>query len=306
MTRLSYLFLALGAVLISSFSAPQANAQLPNHYPAGAEGIRPGSIAPPGNYTKLYNLFYWASDFNDIGGNSIDPNFKASTYLGAIRHFWISDYKILGADYGMDIALPIVSNDVEFSTPGGGTAKRSSTGFGDFQFQPVLLSWHGEQWDLGFIYGIWFPTGDYDAADPSSVGRNHWTNLVGLGTTWYPDKEKTWSIAAAQRLEWHTENEDLQITPGMHYSLEGAIAKKLTPLVEVAAVGTIIKKLSDDKGSGVTYNRGDHDQVFGAGAEVTYLIPKAKLLTSLRWFHEFDARARPEGNAIWFSVTRFW
>ena len=305
MNRLHSFFLT-GVLLISSLCVSTANAQLLGHYPAGAEAIRPGTIAPPGHYTKLYNLYYWASDLNDIGGNSIDPNFEVSTYLGAIRHFWITDFKILGADYGMDIALPIVSNDVEFSLPTGGTAKRSSTGFGDFQYQPILLSWHGEQWDLGFIYGIWVPTGDYDAADPSSVGRNHWTHLVGLGTTWYPDKDKTWSIAAAQRIEWHTENEDLQITPGMHYSFEGAIAKKLTPTLEVAAVGTINRKISDDSGSGVTYNPGDHDQVFGAGAEIGYLIPQAKLHASLRWFHEFDAKARPEGDAIWFSVTKFW
>jgi hypothetical protein len=112
-------FFALAVVLLSIAMPFSANAQITGHYPAGAEAIRPGSIAPPGHYTKLYNLYYWPSDLNDINGNSIDPNFEVSTYLGAIRHFWITDFKIFGADYGMDLALPLVSNDVEFSVPGG-------------------------------------------------------------------------------------------------------------------------------------------------------------------------------------------
>jgi hypothetical protein len=138
------------------------------------------------------------------------------------------------------------------------------------------------------------------------VGKNFWTHLVGLGTTWYPDKDKTWSVAAAQRLEYHTENDDLQIQPGLTYSVEWGIAKKLTPVFEVGAVGTINQKVTDDSGSGVFYDRGGHDHVYSAGAEVNYLIPNSKLHASLRWFHELDAAARPEGDAIWFSVTKFW
>ena len=276
-----------------------------NAYPTGAEGIRPGTVAPPGHYTKLYNLFYWADDFNNANGQSLDPNFEAFTYLGAIRHFWITEYEFLGANYGMDFALPFVHNDVNFSTPGG-VAGQTSAGLGDILFQPLLLGWHGDQWDLGLIYGMFIPTGDFDVADLSSPGSGQFTQLIGLGVTWYLDSEKTWSLATAQRIEFHSHNDDRNITAGNHYSMEWALAKKLPDLWEVGAVGTITQKVSDDTGSGVFYPAGTHDRVYSAGAEVTKFFPEKNIQASLRWFHEFEAEARPQGDAIWFSLSKIW
>lgn len=290
---------------ITSLAAPVFGQSITGHYPAGAEGIRSGTTPPPGHYTKSYNLFYWADELKGPGGQSLDPNFYAFTFATAVRHFWITDIEILGANYGMDMAVLAIHNDLEFSTPGG-VGSRSSTGFGDMLFQPVLLGWHGDQWDIGALYGMWIPTGHFDPKDPSSVGRGFWTHQIGLGGTWYPDKEKSWSFSLANRVEWHTENDDLEIRPGAHYSMEWGAAKRFANLWELGAVGTITQKISDDRGPGVTYDPGIHDRVYSVGAELTKFFPDAKLFGSVRWFHEFGAEARAEGDAIWFSLARLW
>lgn len=294
------------AILFAFIALPLQAQSVLNSYPTGAEGIRPANIPPPGHYSKQYNLFYFADDLKGPAGNSIDPNFDAFTYLGAIRHFWISDFKILGADYGMDFALTYLHNDVEFSVPGGGVARRSSTGPGDILFQPLLLGWHGEMWDAGVIYGMFIPTGDFSPLDPSSLGRGHWTHLVGYGGTVYLDSEKTWSVAMANRFEFHGHNDESNITSGSHFSVEWGIGKKLPELWEVGAVGTITQKIQDDTGPGVFYNPSTHDRVYSVGAEVTKIFPEVGIQGSLRWFHEFEAEARPQGDAIWFSLTKFW
>jgi hypothetical protein len=282
------------------------NAQsLLGHYPVGAEAIRAATTPPPGHYTKLYNLFYSADDFKGPSGSSLDPNFEAFSYVAALRHFWITDIKIFGAEYGMDLTLLLIDNEVEFSTPNG-FSSRSSTGFGDMLFQPLLLGWHGDNWDLGALYGIFLPTGDYDPADPSSPGKGFWTHMLGFGGTWYPDAGKTWSFSVMNRVEFHTENEDLDITPGTHYSMEWGLSKRLPHFWEIGAVGTINQKISDDTGSGVSYDSDIHDRVFSAGAEITKYFAKSKCQGSLRWFHEFEAEARPEGDAIWFSLMKAW
>jgi hypothetical protein len=308
MTTCYYRFSKI-VILITFLSClwfPCAKAQsILNAYPTGAEGIRPANIPPPGNYTKLYNLFYTSDDLRGVHGNSIDPNFDAFTYLGAIRHFWISDFKILGADYGMDFAFTYVQNDLRFSTPAG-VDRRSSSGLGDTLFQPLLLGWHGENWDAAFLYGMFIPTGDFDPANPASVGAGHWTHLIGYGGNWYPDPDKTWSISFSNRFEFHGRNDESNITSGVHFSAEWGISKKFPDFWEIGAVGTITQKISDDTGSGVYYDQSTHDRVYSAGVEITKIFPESGVQGSLRWFHEFEAEARPQGNAIWFSLTKFW
>jgi len=90
----------------------------------------------------------------------------------------------------MDLAFTYVHNDLEFSTPTG-IGSRTSSSFGDTLFQPILLGWHGGQWDAAALYGMFIPTGDFDPTNPASVGRGHWTHLIGYGGNWYPDAEKT-------------------------------------------------------------------------------------------------------------------
>jgi len=296
----------LAAFAGAALAAAPAGAQsITGHYPAGAEGIRAGTTPPPGQYTKLYNLFYTADEFMGADGRSADPNFSLFSYTAALRHFWITDLKILGATYGMDVAVLLTDNELKVSTPGG-ILHRSTVGFGDMLIQPLVLAWHGSNWDACVLYGLWVPTGTFDAKNPASVGKGFWTHMAGLGTTWYPDAAKSWSVSLANRLEYHTENHDLNVTPGKHYSLEAGVAKHLGATWEVAAVGTIAQKITDDRGSGVTYDPSIHDRAFAAGVEVTKFFPAMKTQLSLRWLHEFNAIERPQGDAIWLSLAKIW
>ena len=128
----------------------------------------------------------------------------------------------------------------------------------------ILLGWHGEQWDAAALYGMFIPTGDFDPKNPASVGRGHWTHLIGYGGNWYPDADKTWSIAFSNRFEFHGNNNESNITSGTHFSAEWGISKKLPELWEVGAVGTITQKIGDDR-------------------EAAFLMPQAPMIGFIVW-----------------------
>ena len=157
------------ALLAALFTpAPLQAATFSGHYPAGAEGLKAATLPPPGFYVRDYsNTFYYRTYFA-----SGPPDFKAWAYIQAPRAIWITDFKIFGANYGLDLLIPFYYGNVQYQTPAG---KLHDTIFtmGDLQFEPLLLSWHLQQLDIGAGYAFWAPTGD------SNTDGKHPARLLG-------------------------------------------------------------------------------------------------------------------------------
>src|SRR5688500_16706232 len=100
------------AVLMAATAAHSAT--FSGHYPSGAEGVKGATLPPPGFYLRDYNLFYYADRFP--GG---PPGFEALAYINGPRLIYMTEYKILGANYGLDLLVPFYYGDVEFQTPAG-------------------------------------------------------------------------------------------------------------------------------------------------------------------------------------------
>lgn len=262
------------------------------HYPAGVEGLKAATLPPPGVYFRDYNYIYWAKHYR--GG---PPGFDhVLAYVQAPRLIWITEQKVLGGYYGADVLVPFVYQDLEFA---GFDDSRFS--LGDIFVEPITLSWHPQQWDLAVGYGFWAPSGDYDRTDPVSPGKGFWSHMFTAGLTYYPDKEKTWSISALNRYEIHHENDDWNITPGHTWTLEGGIGKALTKTIEVGVVGYYQLQTTSDSGPGAS-NAKDH--IIGVGPEISLLCPRLGLITSIRYLREVGAHDRPEGNTVNITFTR--
>jgi len=272
-----------------------------NRYPAGVEGIQNGVIPPPGHYTKLYNFFYYADKLATNNGSDVNARFKVFAHVIAPRHIWITENKIFGADYGLDLTIPFVRTDVTI-----GTTENRQFGLGDIFFEPVVLGWHLPRWDFAFAHGIFFPTGDFKVSQPASPGRGYWTNLLALGITYRLDADKTWTFSTAHRFEFNAENTKLHITPGSFYSLEWGLSKALPNNIEAGLVGFVQRQLTDDTGRGVTYNSNNRSQIFGIGPELDVFFPGIRLHVATRVLGEFGARNRAEGVNSWLVFTRIW
>lgn len=294
----------LGVILCCLFAMSTATfAGETGHYVNGVEGIRAGTAPGPGLYLRSFNVYYHADDITDKNGKDLDLGFELDVVGTVNRLIWITDKKILGADFGMDIVVPLLHQDIEFDALG---IDHDNTNIGDINVEPLLLSWHGERWDAAAGVSVYLPTGDYHKRNYASVGKDFWTVMGTLGGTVYLDKGKTWSVSVLSRYETHTEKDHSEIRPGDDFHFEWGIGKTIKKVWDVGAVGYCQWQVSDDTGSDVTWDRNVHDRVFGIGAEVSYFMPQHKLGFSLRHVQEFGAEDRPEGGITCFTLTKIF
>jgi hypothetical protein len=278
---------ALGSVFA------QSTLSLEGHYVPGVEGLNAGTLPPPGIYLRDYNRVYWANRLNDSGGHEIavPGGFHATAYANVPRAIWITDFKLLGANYGMDALIPLVYQDVR------GLGSKFSTG--DACFEPLTLSWHGDQYDISAAYAFYAPTGPMGVLE---AGQGFWTQMLTLGGTWYA-QERSWSFSVLNRYEFNSIQRNTGIRPGQVWTLEYGIGKNLTPACEVGLVGYYQLQTTGDSGPWPVTS-GVRDSGAGIGPEVTYAWPKIMLFASLRYEYEFFSKDRAQGNIVNLTLTK--
>ena len=287
--------LALAAGIVSL--AVNLHAELPvgSHYAAGIEGLNSASLPPPGFYVRDYNYFYYADKVNGLS-QSVD--FFA--YVNAVKLVYLTDYKILGANWGVDTILPFAYKNIYGQL---GTSGQFS--LGDIYACPLLLSWHLKQFDYSFAYGIWAPSGNYSASSPAkyltSPGNGYWTHMITLGGVWHPDEEKTWSLSLLNRYEINTEQWDTHITPGNMFTTDFSLSKAVLKGVDVGVSGYYQQLVTRDSGPKAS---SDYSSVVGIGPEVVAYCDKLGLFTSLRYAYQVEAKDRPQGQTIVLTFTK--
>lgn len=269
-------------------------AQSSGHYPLGAEGIKGPSLPPPGWYARDYNIGYYATSLKP----NTPPGFEVAAYVNAPRVICMTEYKILGANYGWDVIVPFGNQDVS-----AGGFHSSSFGLGDIQAEPLLLSWHLDKFDIAAGYAIWAPSGHFTPNDPAKLGKGFWGHMLTAGATFYFDKEKTWALSALNRYEFNMEQDDTGITPGQDYSLEWGLSKSINSekTIDVGVIGYFMQQTTTDSGPNTTSAK---TSVVGLGPEVSAFFPKITLGVSLRYVYELAADNRPQGNTFSLTVTK--
>ena len=273
------------------------------HYVNGVEGIKAATLPPPGRYLRLYNVLYSADKLMDADGNALDVGFDVTVYALANRSIWVTDKKIWGANYAIDVIVPLIYTDIGIGALG---LDSSELGVGDITVEPFLLSWHGPRYDAAFGLGLYIPTGDYDATEPASPGKDFWTGMITAGKTYYFDDARTWSASILARYEIHSEKGDTDVTPGNDFHFEWGIGRTLAKVWDVGLSGYCQWQVTDDSGSDVTWDKSVHDKVFAIGPEVSTFVPSAGLFVSLRNQWEFGAEDRSEGNVTILTLTKIF
>jgi hypothetical protein len=288
-------------IAASLLAAAPVRAQFTGHYPAGVEGVKAGTLPPPGLYLRNYTIGYWSDDL-EVGGLPADFNFDLSAVVMAPRLVWITNAKVFGGFYGADILIPFGYVDWEQGVKGApGYGEDDYFGLGDIFVEPVTLSWHGDRYDAGVGYGFWADTGDFDRDRPAVIWKGFWSHMLTAGGTWYPDVARKWSISLLNRYEFHHEHDDFDITPGQTLTMEWGISRVVTPNVEIGVAGYYQQQTTDDEGP----TAGDvKDHVVALGPEINVAFAKVGLFASLRYNHEIDANDRPKGHACTLTLTK--
>lgn len=315
-------------LLIQATALFQLQAQ---HYPAGSEGIRAGSLPPPGIYVEDYNSFYFYDKVPGFGGQA-QKGFTQFDYTQTPRLIWITDWKLLGANFGMAARIPFAYQQYTHNVPTAPapssptkTVTDSHFGLSDIQIEPIILSWHLNHFDISSSYSFWAPTGDFPGGNLNqnstlfyTLGQGYWTHSFSLGITWYPDAEKTWAISLLNHYDINTAqysglyngtggkivSEDT--TLGNIYTLEWALSKTIVKGVDVGLTGYYQQQVTATEGptpNGPTWQN-ERVHVAGIGPEVRVNNAKWGLSAALRYDYEFSAMDHPQGNLINLTVTK--
>lgn len=289
-----------GALALPALVLAQPAPSFTGHYPIGVEGLKSGTLPPPGFYLRDYNLGYYSDRLNDANGDEIDADFEAFAYANAIRPIWISEFKILGGSYGCDVLVPFIYKNI------AAMGDRDETfNLGDIFIEPITLSWHWQQADLGLGYGLWAPTGNPDPGTLSGgTGQGTWTHMMTAGGTFYFDAQKSWSFSALGRYEISYESADYDITPGNVLSIEGGLGKQFSPTFEAGIWAYYQAQTTRDAGSDGVVASDALDSVIGVGPEVVFTIPKSALFISVRYAYEVMSEDRPQGHTGTITLTK--
>lgn len=267
------------------------------HYVPGVEGLKAATLPPPGFYLRNYNAFYTAGQVNLPNGDRAPVDFDAFVYANVIRGIWISDWQVLGGNFGMDALVPL-----QYTSLTVGGFKDHCFGIGDVYFEPAVIGWHGQRWDAALGYSFWAPTGDSQPGT-AKPGKGFWGHMITAGGTMYLDEQKTWALSALNRYEINHEEKDTHITPGNQWTLEWGISKSVRPTVDIGLAGYYQLQTTQDCGAG---SSSDRDEVVALGPEINAFWPKLKLFTSLRYNYELLAQDRPQGHTIALTLTKMF
>jgi len=280
-------------------SAGNVAASETGHYIAGTEGIKLASIAPPGHYYKVYNVFYNPHAIKDSSGSTyVRPDIH--DYVMVHRPIWVTKKKILGADYFLDVLIPFAYADFRVKDTGIHDSRWS---LGDICFEFFGLAWHQERRDEMFSLAVYIPTGTYSRRRPASLGKNFWTLLVSSGTTLYLDRDKTWAASVLFRYEVHSRKRKERVRPGHDFTFDWAVSKNLARLWDLGLTGYCHWQITDDSGKDVVWDKNVHDRVFAIGPEVMVYVPFLRVTCQLRHQFEFSAKDRSQGAITNISFT---
>ena len=250
-------------------------------------------IAPAGFYLVNYDINgFQAPDAKDGIGGSGQVTALANRIVN------ITDSKLFGADYGFETIIPVLRTSVKV-----GPLDASDSGVGDVYVGPLVLGWHGQQWDAVAAAGLWLDTAPNTLGDPTSPGKGYQSTMLTGGLTYYFDQQKSISGSALFRYEYHGKK-DNGVRPGDQLSLEWGLGKNYGAY-SLGVVGYSQWQLSDDKGRLANPGKAERHAL---GAELVYPVASAGLFLKGAAYKEFSVHGgsgpEPKGNLLRLSLVK--
>ncbi|SEM11150.1 Uncharacterized conserved protein [Syntrophus gentianae] len=264
-------------------------------YPNGADDFMLGALPPPGFYFKNHLNYYTAKNFKDNDGNDLIHDFNLKVTAEVLRFIYVTDKKILGANWAVHAFVPMLYMDVE---AGGGGDNRF--GLGDIIVNPIILGWHFKNFHVVTGLDIFMPTGDYDKTHMANPGRNYWTFEPVFCVTYLSDGG--FEASAKLMYDFNTKNNDTNYQSGQEFHADYTLGYHINKELAVGVGGYYYHQMTNDEQDGKKVGTdGFEGRVFAIGPEVKY--DYKNMMFILKWQPEIEARNRPEGDKFWFNVV---
>lgn len=293
--------LALAFILCASYPSQAVEYGL-SEYVLGLAIPMSGYVPPPGLY--FMDTYYLYSGVWDAKAYKVNYNFVANA--GIVN--WVTDIKLFDGSFGVAASIPIagVNNSVAIPSVGPSGLRQiilsdSVNGIANIEFC-AFLGWHEGEHHWGAFLTGFVPTGVYspDAIAFTSLNRPA-IDLKGaytfLGATGI-------EASAALGLTVNGVNTATNYQSGAELHFEWAVNQHFPFGLAVGVGGYFYQQVTGDSGPGDTFGA-YKGRVAAIGPLLSYTvkIDAQQFTLSGRWFHEFAATDRVQGDAIFASLA---
>lgn len=303
------LAIVLGASIAPAAWAAEGGA---GWYLLGSKGPAAGITPPPGVFFQ--NDFYFYS--GDLGGNrqlptggrlAVGVQGKAAIELPTV--IWILPEDVAGGHLGLTATLPIgwknTDADVTFAGPLGGSATGAVSDdiftIGD----PViggLLGWEAGNFHWQASTQINVPIGDYQDGEISNIAFHHWGADVSLAATWL-DPTIGLDLSGVVGMTFNAENPATDYRTGNEFHFEWAAVQHFNEQFDAGLVGYYYDQVTGDSGAGARSDFKGRVAAIGATIGWTFKAGEVPISTRIKYFHEFAAENRAEGDAVYLTIS---
>ncbi len=267
--------------------------------------------AGPGLYFSQYLSYYTADTLTGANGAALplpDPQLDIFVSLSQFIYMWDYDIELfgipLGAKPALDVLVPVISADLDFSAPTPLTANHG--GLGDLlvgpalQFDPIMGE-NGPLFVHRFETQFNIPTGLYDSAHVINPGAGFFSfNPYWAGTAFLTPKD---TVSFRAHYLWCAENNDPAaiLGPGVTSTRAGeafhinfaAEHEVLEKKLRVGINGYYLKQTTDAQVNGIDVPD-SREQVLGLGPGGMLSFSQTQhVFCNVYW--ETNAENRPEG-----------
>ena len=277
-----------------------------------------------------------------VPGLRSEVRIKADTYAALPRLTYLSTTRVLGANLGFTVMLPVVKRKADFTaspifagTPLAAasptqqaavaaginsrldlTSDGNETGLGDLELSPIFHWEIGDNQALNFAPTIVLPTGKYDVKQRVNPGYgNFYTFRPSVQYSFIGDG---WDFGARTVFSFNTRNKDNGYYSGTMFNVDWQLMRFVSDDVRVGLQGYFVRQLSKDTQDLSKFSQqeitdknlqkeivnGNRSSVTAVGPAVGWVVNGGEALVEGKFLQEFGARNRTEGSAFWLSISK--
>lgn len=328
--RLSLFLAVFLALALGSAAAPVKAAEYAKgFYLLGSRGPLAGTLPPPGTYLSFFNYVYGGSAsgaaansvvLDRLGNITLQSDLKVNADIAIKVPFplWVAPGKVWGGNVAFGMLVPVGYQEVEANVNAlatltlrdGRTFNRgrsfsisdSTFAFGD-PVPAALIGWNQGNWHWNLQGLLNVPIGQYSQNNLANMGFNRWAFDASGAFTWL-DPSIGFEVSGAVGFTFNGENPDTNYRTGTEFHAEFALMQHFSQAFAIGLVGYNYTQVTGDSGSGA--NLGPFKgRVTALGPNLSYnfKLGQIPVATNLRWYREFDANNRLEGDAGYLTVT---
>lgn len=281
-------------------------------YLLGSKGAAAAITPPPGIFFQN-DVYYYSGrlggDKQLPTGGKLAVGVDGQAFINIPTVMWVLPETIAGGHLGLGASLPFgwkkTEADVVLHGPRFGDV---SAGVKDDVFtigDPIVSGFLGWQsgnfhYQLGTMINI--PIGDYQDGEISNIAFHHWGADVFAAATWL-DPAIGLDLSGTLGVTFNAENPATDYKTGNEFHFEWAAVQHFSPKADAGLIGYYYQQLSGDSGEGASGPFKGRVTAIGATLGYNFEVNKLPISARLKYFHEFAAKNRAEGDAVYLTFS---